>query len=141
MNEQIVNYINSQRIAVLAVEMPDGSPHAATIHFGNVEDPMRFIILTEKTTRKCESIIANGKCRASLVLGQDTETMQTLQMDGTLESTTDEAILNAYLQKFPNMKDRSEDPDGIVLVFTPTWWRYSDYKAAGGPQIITNKQR
>lgn len=142
MNEQIINYINSQRVGVLAVEMPDGSPHAATVHFGHIENPLRFIILTDRTTRKCESIAKNGECRASFVLGQSETEMKALQMDGTLESTTDEAVISAYLKKFPSNEDKEEkenDPDEIFLIFTPTWWRFTDWKTPEGQQIITSE--
>lgn len=139
MNEQILEYIKGQRIGVLATENLDGSPHAATIHFAHIDNPMRFIFLTGSDTKKCDSIKANGKCRASFVLGQDEETMKTLQMDGTVEFTTDESILNAYFQKFPNNKARHNPPETVILVFTPTWWRYSDMKAPGGKIIIENE--
>ena len=40
MTPEIINFINSQKVCVLAVEMPDGSPHAATVHFALAEGPV-----------------------------------------------------------------------------------------------------
>ncbi|MES2930679.1 MAG: hypothetical protein V4665_02765 [Patescibacteria group bacterium] len=42
MNKEIIDFINRERIGVLAIEMPDGSPHAATLHFAVHENPPFF---------------------------------------------------------------------------------------------------
>jgi nitroimidazol reductase NimA-like FMN-containing flavoprotein (pyridoxamine 5'-phosphate oxidase superfamily) len=52
MNEQILNFIKSKRVGVLAVQMPDGSPHAATIHFAYEEEPLVFLFETSPETKK-----------------------------------------------------------------------------------------
>lgn len=132
MQKQILDYIKSQRIAVLGMQKLDGGPHSATIHFGHIEDPLRFIILTSKASKKCEALVANGKCKASLVLGTSEEDMKTMQLEGDVEFTEDATILDAYFAKFPEKWDKySPGGHDAFLLFTPTWWRYSDYKADG----------
>jgi hypothetical protein len=42
MNKEILDYIKSQRVCVLAVEMMDSSPHAATVHFAHMDNPLMF---------------------------------------------------------------------------------------------------
>lgn len=139
MNEEIINYIKSQRIATLAVEMPDGSPHGAIIHFSHMENPLGFIVLTEKSSLKCETINKSGKARASFVLGTSEEEMKTLQMDGTAEISESEEVQNAYFNKFPENRKWFGDSSAFI-VFTPTWWRYTDYKSPAGKLIISSEQ-
>lgn len=140
MNENILNYIKSQRIAVLGVQKLDGAPHSATVHFGQTEDPLQFIILTARDSKKCESIVANGKCKASLVLGTSEEAMKTLQLEGDLEFTEDESIINTYFTKFPEKREKFT-PGGhdAFLLFTPTWWKYSDYTVAPDQRITESE--
>jgi len=38
-DKKILDYLKDQRVGVLAVEMLDGSPHGATVHFAHTEDP------------------------------------------------------------------------------------------------------
>lgn len=141
MNENILNYIKSQRIAVLGVQKLDNAPHSATIHFGHVEDPLSFIILTARDSKKCESLIANGKCKASLVLGTSEEEMKTLQIEGDLEFTEDSSLMDAYFAKFPEKWDKySPGGHDAFLLFTPTWWKYTDYKNPDPKQRITESK-
>ena len=69
MEQEILEYISSQRVGVIAVEMLDGSPHAATVHFAHTENPLTFIFLTSPTYRKIEPLLKKDSTRASFVLG------------------------------------------------------------------------
>ncbi len=132
MQQQILDYIKSQRIAVLGMQKLDSAPHSATIHYGYTDDPLSFIILTSRTSKKCEALVANGKCKGSLVLGTSEEDMRTMQLEGDVEFTEDPTILDAYFARFPEKWDKySPGGHDAFLLFTPTWWRYSDYKAEG----------
>ena len=52
--EEVINCINVQRVGVIAVKMPDGSPHGATVHFAYKLNPLTltFIFLTRPTYKK-----------------------------------------------------------------------------------------
>lgn len=141
MNQEILDYLTAQRIGVLAVEMLDGSPHAATVHFAHTEDPFLFYFETNRTYRKAEPLLANGMTRASFVIGQSEENLKTLQIDGELRIVPDgerEAFDAIYLSKFENKHAKAGDPNFLPLVFTPTWWRFTDFRHETGKLIITS---
>src|SRR4051812_37698914 len=104
MDPRILNYIETQRVCVLAVEMMDGSPHAATVHFAHMADPLTFFFETGKNYRKAEPLFNREKTRASIVIGSNETDMKTLQMDGEIRLIKpDELDLyrKVYHGKFP----------------------------------------
>src|SRR6185369_5850734 len=110
MPKEVIEYIQSQRIGVLAVEMLDGSPHAATVHFVHVEDPLVFYLETYREYRKAEPLFGREKTRASFVIGSNENDMRTLQLDGIVELIPDaekENYDSVYFGKFPNKKEKS----------------------------------
>ena len=143
MNQQILDYIKNQRIGVFAVEMLDGSPHAATLHFANSDSPLVFYFRTEKTYRKSESLIKNTETRGSFVVGVDEANMQTFQADGIARlviSSELEVFEKIYLSKFPEKKKTDLDKS-IVFSFTPTWWRYTNFNGPNGKLIISSEDK
>lgn len=138
MNQEIINYINSQHIGILAVEMLDGAPHAATIHFAFSDQTGEVYIMTERKYRKCEPIIQNGQARASFVTGTSEEEMKTVQMDGVVKFA-DKENYQLYFDKFPEKEKWFKEPEVVILAFTPTWWRFTDMKAEGGKKIISSE--
>jgi hypothetical protein len=81
MPKEALDCINSQRTGVIAVKMPDGSPHGATVHFAHIPDPLMFIFLTSPSYKKLEPLrIADTP--ATFVVGTTEELNETLQMDG-----------------------------------------------------------
>ena len=129
-----------QRVGVLAVEMLDGSPHAATVHFAHTEGPLIFIFLTERGYRKSEPLLARKITRASMVLGSNESDMRTLQLDGEarLLGGGDEHLKDAYFAKFPKKKERFQPPNDIFFLFTPRWWRFTDWTRPEGKTIYTS---
>lgn len=141
MTPEILNYIKSQRVGVLAVEMLDGSPHGATVHFANTDDPLVFFFETYEEYRKAEPILKNKKTRATFVIGSDESNMKTLQLDGEVEllKRDDETIESIYLKKFPEKKEKSLTMPNIVFFkFAPTWWRFTDWTKSEGKYILTS---
>src|SRR6201995_3196191 len=100
MDENIFEYLDTQRVCVLAVEMPDGSPHAATVHFAYAKEPLEFVFKTERSYRKVEPLLEKDEVRASLVIGMQEEEMKTLQMDGIVSLTDHPEHINTYHGKF-----------------------------------------
>ncbi len=139
MPEEVLEYLKTQKIGVLAVEMMDGSPHAATVHFAHTEDPLVFYFETYREYRKAEALLGREKTRASFVVGCDEVTTRTLQLDGVVQVIKEEDkeyFDSIYLDKFPNKKEKSKDPKFVRFKFTPTWWRFTDWRAEG--KIILN---
>jgi len=111
MTPEILDYIESQRVGVLAVEMLDGSPHGATVHFAHTNDPLVFFFETYKEYRKAEPILKNKKTRATFVIGSDESNMKTFQLDGEI----------------------------IFFKLTPTWWRFTDWTRSEGKYVLASK--
>ena len=135
---EILEYLKTQRVAVLAVEMMDGSPHAATVHFAHNDDPLFFVFETEKGYRKTEPLFGREVSRASLVVGFDESNLQTLQLDGTVQLLKDDSQRGPYLAKFPSKQGKLDDPDVVMFAFTPTWWRFTDWTRPEGKTIINS---
>jgi general stress protein 26 len=134
-------YLETQRVGVIAVEMPDGSPHAATVHFAHTADPLQFIFLTGRGYRKAEPLLSGPNIRASFVVGATEENKKTLQLDGIASLTSDDDLIDAYYAKFAD-KDRAKlTQEDIFFVFRPTWWRFTDYTTPGGKTVYSSKNQ
>ena len=144
MDKEILDYLNTQRIAVLAVEMPDGSPHSATVHFAHEADPFVFFFETAKDYRKSQALFGKPIVGASLVIGFDENNMKTFQMDGEaqlLQPNEMEHFEKVYYGKFPTKKGKRYGSDPVFFKFTPTWWRWTDWTAPGGKIILTSDKK
>ncbi|MBP6060454.1 MAG: pyridoxamine 5'-phosphate oxidase family protein [Candidatus Pacebacteria bacterium] len=145
MPQEVIDFIHSQSLSVLAVEMLDGSPHGATVHVAFGEFPPTFFFETHRPYRKCEALFGREKSRATLVIGFNEDDRRTLQVDGEVQliSTDDERLLynKIYFKKFPKKKETSNDPKFVFFSMTPTWWRYTDWQAPGGKKIISSEDK
>lgn len=143
MNQDILNFLKSQRVCVLAVEMMDGAPHGATIHFAHSNEPFVFYFETNKSYRKAEPLFGRTETRATVVIGSTEDNMQTLQLDGIIRLLRDEEIesyTQVYLGKFPEKKAKSQNPDFVRFIFIPTWWRFTDW-TGGEKKIFTSEDK
>ena len=144
-NKEIRDYIASQRVGVLAVEMLDGSPHAATVHLAHSENPLQFFFETSREYRKCEALFGRESTRASLVIGSDEGNLKTLQLDGVVrllnkEVSERERFSKVYLEKFPNKKEKIRtDPKVVLFTFLPSWWRFTDWTRPEGKLIVSSE--
>jgi len=141
-NPKVLEYLNSQRVGVLAVEMMDGSPHAATVHYAHSEDPLVFYFETNRDYRKAEALFGREVTRASFVIGTDESMMKTLQLDGNAElikPEEKETFDRIYLGKFPEKKNKKYSGEPVYFKFTPTWWRFTDWTEDKGKRIILSK--
>lgn len=142
MPEDVLRFIRSERAGVLAVEMLNGSPHAATVHFAHTENPLVFYFETDRDYRKSEPLFGREVTRASFVIGLNEMDMKTFQLDGEvrLVKDTEKALFNeAYFGKFPEKLKKSQNPNCVFFTFVPTWWRFTDWKTAQGKVILTSE--
>ena len=142
MPQEILNYIKTQRVCVLAVEMLDGSPHAATVHYSHVENPLRFFIQTSNTTTKAKSLISSGGAgKAAIVIGFSETDWLTLQMRGNIRVISNQKKLDGvykiHYAKHPDAK-QYKGPNTVFLEFQPNWWRFTDFNT--NPEKITENQ-
>lgn len=143
MNQSVLDFLKTQRVCVLAVEMMDGSPHAATVHFANSDSPFLFYFETNKVYRKAEALFGRRESRASLVIGMSESVMQTLQLDGVVRLITDDEksiYEEVYLGKFTEKKEKSQKPDYVKFLFIPSWWRFTEWTKEG-KKIITSEDK
>lgn len=138
---EVLAYLQTQRIGVFAIELLDGSPHAAAIHVAHTEHPFAFYMQTGSGCRKSEPLLRNGSARATLVIGMDEHNMKTLQMDGIAripQESENDAFLDVYLSKFPSKEKRAKNPEAVFIIFTPTWWRFTDWTTPEGKKVWTS---
>ena len=142
MQKEITDYINTQRVGVLAVEMLDGSPHGATVHFAFDDKNNVFYFETYREYRKTEALFGRETSRASLVIGTSEDTKITLQLDGQvslIKDNEEEIGYNTiYFNKFPNKVEKAKDPKFVKFKFTPKWWRFTDWTNPNGKLILTS---
>jgi len=144
MNQEILDFIKSQRVGVLAVEMLDGSPHGATVHFAHTENPVQFLFETSSDYRKSEALLGRDITRASFVVGTDEGNMKTLQLDGEIHVIKPEEkrlIDDVYLNKFSEKKEKSKGPKVVFFIFVPKWWRFTDWTKPQGKLILTSEDK
>lgn len=80
----------------------------------------------------------NGSTRASFVVGSDENNMKTLQMDGIARvpnADEDDFFMDTYLGKFPSKEGKVKDPEALFIIFTPTWYRFTNWKTPEGKKI------
>lgn len=141
MRQEILDYLKTEKVGVLAVEMLDGSPHAATVHFAHTEDPFIFFFETYPDSRKAQPILAKESVRASFVVGSNEKSTKTLQLDGTvqaLKASEETFFREVYLSKFPEKGQKASGKKYLLFLFTPTWWRFTDWKAPEGKLIFSS---
>lgn len=122
MQQNILEYIKSQRVGVFAIEMPDSSPHAATLHYAATEDASMFFFVTSPHYKKAEALTSKTEARASFVIGVSESDMRTLQMDGVtrmLREDEKQIFTTIYWGKFPEKRAMFEHD--LAFVFMPTW--------------------
>ena len=144
MNQEILNYIKTQRVGVLAVEMLDGSPHGATVHFAHTENPLQFFFETYKDYRKAEALFGREITRATFVIGSDESNMKTFQVDGEvrlLKENEKEIFNSVYLGKFPEKEKKTLDPKFVYFTFFPKRWKFTDWTKLEGKLILTSEDK
>ena len=138
MDVRITNFLNLHRLSVFSVQMADGSIHAATCHFSHVDEPLIIYIVTDPTTRKVSNLLTGQTARAAVTIGFNEEEWIELQMSGDAkmvkEGTEFERGKIAFEEKFGGELKAGK----VIVVFTPTWWRYSEFRR-GAPVILESK--
>ena len=132
MEKTVFDFLIKHGVCSLTVLLPDGSPHAAALHFSHKKDPLELYFSTENTSRKTTGLLKGEPVKGSVVVGFSEEEWVTFQLDGEVRAVLDKDELTkvhkVHYAKHPNAEKWKDDPATIFLVFTPSWWRYTDYK-------------
>jgi hypothetical protein len=129
--------LRDERICVLSLMLSSGMPHNAVVHYSLHQEPLRLLIQTYPTLKTEAIDRVGGSTNAAVVVGLSEEEFISLQMHGTIRILLEEAELSdayaVHYQKFPEA-EKHKSASTIFLEFTPTWWRYSDFKV--NPETI-----
>jgi general stress protein 26 len=124
--EEVFQFMNKERLAVLATVAEDGSPEAALMGFA-VTPELEMVFDTVKTARKYPNLKKNP--RVAWVIGCTTET--TVQYEGIAEELAGEDLAKykkTYFAAFPEGPARQTWPGITYFVVRPKWVRYCDYE-------------
>ena len=128
MDKKVTGFLKGQNVSVLTTLLTDGKPHSAAMHFAMRVDPLEFVFFTKEISRKCKHFKTGKTYPGALVVGFDETKMVEFQAEGKIQKVNSaEEILGVktFASKF---KGATLDNDHIVLIFKPTWWRYTEYK-------------
>src|SRR5438105_1709405 len=110
---EMVAFVRSHELAVVATVATDGSPQAAVVGIA-VTDALELVFDTLDTTRKCANLRARP--RVAMVIGWDDE--QTLQLEGLADEPTGaelERLRATYFAAWPDGPQRLAWP-GITYI-------------------------
>lgn len=123
--KEVFQFMNNERLAVLATASENGSPEAALMGFA-VTPELEIVFDTVKTSRKYPNLKKNP--RVAWVIGCTTET--TVQYEGIADELAAEDLAKykkTYFGAFPDGPARETWPGITYFVVRPKWVRYCDY--------------
>jgi general stress protein 26 len=122
---ELFQFMNNERLAVLATVAENGSPEAALMGFA-VTPELEIVFDTVKTSRKYPNLKKHP--RTAWVIGCTTEI--TVQYEGIAEELAGDDLAKykkTYFAAFPDGPARQTWPDITYFVVRPKWVRYCDY--------------
>jgi general stress protein 26 len=143
LDQNVLHFLEKHRVGVLAITLEDGSPHAATMHYSMRDEPFKLFFATARDSKKGQALEGKKHIKASVVVGFDPKEWTTIQLDGELKVVTDpeqiDLVKAIHYANNPDSRARHTEPETLMLVFTPTWWRYSNFQAEP-PVVIGSEQ-
>ncbi|MBI2641749.1 pyridoxamine 5'-phosphate oxidase family protein [Candidatus Roizmanbacteria bacterium] len=141
MDKTILDFLEKNRVGVLATLLLDGTPHGAALHYSFKIDPLELYFSVDKMSRKCKGLIERKEGKASIVIGFSEEDWLTLQVEGTIRivdnPNTIKEIKKVHYVRHPNSLKFENDPNTVFLLFRPTWLRYTDFNTEPPKIILT----
>lgn len=133
---ELLDFVRSHRLAVVATISPAGNPQAAVVGFAATED-LEIVFDTVDATRKVANLRRNPAI--ALVIGWDEEC--TVQIEGVADEPAGpelEALKDTYFGRFPDGRVRARWPGITYIRVRPIWLRYSDFRC--DPPVIEEMQ-
>lgn len=130
MDKRILDFLEKERVCVLATTLSDGSPHTTALHFSIQTDPFCFYFSVDSTSRKYQGLLEADTVKGSITVGFSEVDWITLQMDGVVEKIGTEdltSVQKIHYAKNPGSEKHKGIPTTVFIKFTPTWYRYSDF--------------
>ncbi len=123
--EEVFQFMNRERLAVLATAREDGRPESALMGFA-VTPELEIVFDTVKSSRKYPILKKNPA--VAWVIGCTTEV--TVQYEGVAQELEGEELAKykkTYFATFPDGPARESWPGITYFVVRPTWLRYCNY--------------
>ena len=132
--KEVLEFLKSKVVAVIATVSPDDTPEAATIHYV-VDDDLNFYFMSETNSRKVQNIATNNK--VALVVGTE-DIPVTVQIQGEVSPIDNGEEL---MQRFHQLAEASNQgnykplleglkgrPGGSFYKVKPTWLQWTDFR-------------
>lgn len=137
----LVSFLDKEPVATAALPIDDqGTIHAATMRFWHAPQPLKFYFVTDEDTQKCTLLKNGATAKGACVVGTYRGTGFTLQMRGMFEIADTQMHENEITSYYAKRGNRNEDIDEdgtILLMFTPSWARFTDYSKGYGHFMLT----
>lgn len=142
MDGKVLDFLKKEGVCSLTILLKDGSPHAAAMHYSHEDNPLILYFSTENTSRKCQALLDGRFVKGTVVVGFSEKEWISLQMDGRIKVISNKKELTSvrkiHYAKHPDSEKYKDDPATIFLAFTPTWWRYTEFKS--DPMVIISSE-
>ncbi len=128
MDPEIIDFLKTEHVSALTTLLPGNIPHTSSMHFAFDPETQEFVFFTKKVSRKCIGLLSYKNSQASLSVGFDENKMMEFQAEGNIKMIKRD-MSGDYEKVFADkFKGAELDSEHIVLVFVPTWWRYTEFK-------------
>jgi general stress protein 26 len=126
--EDLVGFLQSQRIAVQSSLSADGAPQAAVVGIA-VTDDLNVVFDTDGTSRKVANLRHDPRI-ALVIGGMEPGDERTVQYEGLADEPSGvdlERLTEIYYLTYPDGRERRSWPGLVYIRVRPTWVRYSDF--------------
>lgn len=138
---EIISFLEAQHIAAFTTIIADDSLHSAALHFSQSTEPFEIYFSTDRASRKCQAL-SEAPTQASIVIGLSSSEWITMQLSGEVVIVEDaaeiERIQEIHYEKNPGSRKFKDDPGTVMLKFTPTWWRFTNFNTSP-VTLVTNE--
>ena len=132
--DEVVTFVRSIGVGVVATLGPDGRPEAALVGIA-ATDGCELVFDAAVESRKVANLARDP--RVAVVVGGAMDDERTLQCEGVADRPAgdeDEAVCEAYFAQYPDGRARWNRADITHYRVRVAWLRYSDYTTA--PPVI-----
>ena len=131
--DQFKQFLAKETVCSLGVVLPSGEVHGAPLLFWCDPTTLFVYMSTSKNTEKMTWKRQGYEiAKASIAIGVGKNQPYLLQMRGTiqvLDHRTNERVYTEYM-RVAHAKDNPDEADNTMIVFSPTWARYSDWSTS-----------
>ena len=128
-------FLANQLVATIALPIDEtGTLHIASLLYWHDPVSLCFYFVTGANTEKCRLLIQGRTVTAACVVGTEKGVDFSLQMRGQFNIVEEPThnVIESYYAKRGNHDDDLNDPENVMLKFSPNWARFNDYSHGYG---------